>query len=240
MSVKTETKPTARISLFDAFGPNVSEEVDAITQRAAELSMADMVQVMGLPASGSMTLEEKVEAESALSWEDDKRILGLLSDDVAVHRLDTLRDDYEHLLQRAVYSGTRHFGVKPLNVKCEQNRRVLLEYLERDGVFGARKKLPIPFTRISRSDELLVQEAVDSVAANIQQLLNVGVDRRSITVAIKYQDPQTGVQRTQTVEDESSGSAGYRVGFKKGNQERKEPKTARAYFSHLHPATSKK
>lgn len=54
MSVKTEAKkPATEISLFDTFGPDVSEQVQAINLRAAELSMDDMARVMCV-ATGAM------------------------------------------------------------------------------------------------------------------------------------------------------------------------------------------
>lgn len=48
MSVKTEAKKSAsEPSLFSVFGPKVSDQDKAVNQRAAELSMGDMAQIMG-------------------------------------------------------------------------------------------------------------------------------------------------------------------------------------------------
>lgn len=47
MAVKTDArKSVAEPSLFDVFGPDVSDQVKAVNQRAAELSMDDMARVM--------------------------------------------------------------------------------------------------------------------------------------------------------------------------------------------------
>lgn len=86
MSAKTETtKPTATISLFDAFGPNVSEQVKAINHRAAELSMDDMARVMGVTKS-AVNASDKV---GEVNWlvglsNGDEEVLNATSDDRTV------------------------------------------------------------------------------------------------------------------------------------------------------------
>lgn len=226
MSAKTETtKPTAAISLFDAFGPNVSDQVKAINHRAAELSMDDMVQVMGLQNSASKVPSKvKVETKSSLAL-DTAGMLALLkyfeenqSTAVLSSRLNEMGFDFA-------------FSRKP----SEHERNVLFQMLNDPSILRGST-----ITSTHSRGGLVVKRAVDSAADQLQKLLNEGVDSRSISIAIKYQDPETGLTRTRTVEDDASGSAGARVVFGRRTHERKVGKTIRGYFTDLHPAGSKK
>lgn len=90
MSAKTETtKPTAAISLFDAFGPNVSEQVKAINHRAAELSMDDMARVMGVTESAVNASNKVGEVNWLVGFSNgDDEVLNATSDDLTVFASD--------------------------------------------------------------------------------------------------------------------------------------------------------
>lgn len=226
MSAKTETtKPTAAISLFDAFGPNVSEEVKAINHRAAELSMDDMVKVMGLQDSDSKAPSKvKVETKSSFAL-DTPEMLALLACFEGKHSTADLSSRLEKI----------GFNVAVSRKPSEHERNVMFQMLNDPSILRGSTITPT-----NSRGGLVVKRAVDSAADQLQKLLDEGVDSRSISIAIKYQDPETGLTRTRTVEDDSSGSAGARVVFRRRTHERKVRKTVRDYFADLHPAGSKK
>lgn len=57
MSVKAEAKKSvSEPSLFSVFGPKISDQVKAVNQRAAELSMGDMAQITGQSGGTAKTL----------------------------------------------------------------------------------------------------------------------------------------------------------------------------------------
>ncbi|MFW7208649.1 MULTISPECIES: hypothetical protein [unclassified Enterobacter] len=226
MSAKTETtKPTPAITLFDAFGPNVSEEVKAINHRAAELSMDDMVKVMGLQDSASKTTSKvKFETKSSFAL-DTSEMLSLLAcfeekQSTADLGSRLKKIGYDIAASRKQSENVQHVIFQMLNDPSMQRRPTITPTHSRGG--------------------LVVKRAVDSAADQLQKLLDEGVDSRSISIAIKYQDPETGLTRTRTVEDDASGSAGARVVFRRRTHERKVGKTIRDYFADLHPAGSKK
>ncbi|KAE8276395.1 hypothetical protein [Enterobacter sp. C6] len=226
MSAKTETtKPTPAITLFDAFGPNVSEEVKAINHRAAELSMDDMVKVMGLQDSASKTTSKvKFETKSSFAL-DTPEMLALLESFEEKHSAADLGSRLKKI----------GYGIAASRKQSENVQHVIFQMLNDPSIQRGPTITPTHSRR-----GLVVKRAVDSAADQLQKLLDEGVDSRSISIAIKYQDPETGLTRTRTVEDDSSGSAGARVVFRRRTHERKVRKTVRDYFADLHPAGSKK
>ncbi|CAM4128955.1 hypothetical protein [Serratia silvae] len=88
MSFKTDARiPATEPSLLDVFGPNISDEVKATNQRAAELSMDDMAKVMN-PASTtdcitndaatrySTSIERLVKLREQLGGDSDRESTG--------------------------------------------------------------------------------------------------------------------------------------------------------------------
>ena len=177
MSVKTEPlKPASGISLFDAFGPNASEQAQAINQKAAELSMDDMARVMGLADKIQGTVDDHRTLMSGHHSELGSLISGLeveLVPDISA-------------LENAILSLRSHSLVveAPRELKGYSTRNSL-QWL----------------SQASKSSRK-IQESIESASSNMQRLLDGGVDGRTMVIAIKYNDPQTGVPRTLSIEDE--------------------------------------
>ena len=182
MSVKTDAiKPVAEISLFDAFGPNVSEQVKAVNQRAAELSMDDMARVMGVTGS-ALRQSQTADEEGVSCW--PLALPGL------AHQVDEETDDCHSIDDGMAYISGVYQRWKKVNV------------------YKANPPTMLHLSTASGKDRHVVQEAIESASTNMQRLLDVGVDGRSMVIAIKYKDPQTGAPRTLTLEEESTAGLG--------------------------------
>lgn len=179
MSVKTEAiKPIAEISLFDAFGPNVSEQVQAINHRAAELSMDDMALVMGVKGSAK--------TKSALLAGSDN------SDGV---------DSYDSLAAWFDSKGNRvgaTFQLSPtLIAGC---MRSAPDFSNSVPVAGAVVRAYVPTLRTSLQG---FKDVMTAVSTKLHHLQGVGVDESKVTVSIRYKDPKTGAFRSEPVDAES-------------------------------------
>ena len=185
MSVKTEAiKPAAEISLFDAFGPKASEQVKAINQGAAELSMDDMALVMGaVEPVLKKPLTVTVDEEGLNSWQ------------LALQNLTRqLEDRPEEYFSENVGVACGHGLKKNLNAV---------------GVSTINPRMFLHPASVSSKGHHVVQSVIESASSNMQRLLDVGVDSRSFEVSIRYADPQTGAPRTLTLDDDSTGRAGF-------------------------------
>ncbi|HAV1851625.1 hypothetical protein [Enterobacter hormaechei] len=198
MSVKTEAKkPAAEISLFDAFGPDVSEQVQAINLRAAELSMDDMARVMCV---ADRSIEKNVKVGALCTAEFPEIAPPLIE-----HGEETLRQ------LEGIRSG--YYGLPDHNDHLVQPEGLNIH---------PTRIAPLWLSHASKATSK-IQDAIESASSNMRRLLDIGVDERTMVIAIKYSDPQTGVQRTLTLDDEvTSGSrstvrvvTGNRLRFKK-------------------------
>ncbi|WP_436910441.1 hypothetical protein [Enterobacter kobei] len=185
MSVKTEAiKPAAEISLFDAFGPNVSEQVQAINQKAAELSMDDMARVMGVKES----VKKKPVVPAAL-------------DEGAVSY-----DPIAWLGSKECRSGVT-FQISNLLVKgCQVSPPDFGKIVPTAASIAAgymRLHTPYPL-KVQQG----VQEVMEAVSSKLHHLQGVGADESTFTVFIRYKEPKTGTFVTEPLEAESDLNSG--------------------------------
>ncbi|HCR0932443.1 hypothetical protein Q9Q93_22680 (plasmid) [Enterobacter hormaechei] len=186
MSVKTEAKkPAAEISLFDAFGPDVSEQVQAINLRAAELSMGDMARVMGV--------KELVKKKPALPTAHDEDA-----------------DSYDPLIawlgSQECRSGVTFQVSNPLVEGCLMSPHGLGKIVPTATALTAgymRRHTTFTF-----KGHQGIQEVMDAVSSKLHHLQDVGADESTFTVSIRYKDPKTGSFVTETLEPESGLSSG--------------------------------
>ncbi|HAS1009871.1 TPA: hypothetical protein QCH98_004073 [Enterobacter bugandensis] len=181
MSVKTEAiKPAAEISLFDVFGPNVSEQVQAINQRAAELSMDDMALVMGVKKS----VKQKPAA------------------------LDDGADSYDALgawLSSKENRASATFQIEPAYVKGFMVTPP--EFVK--GVPVVAESLIRPYFPVLRHSQQGIQAVMTAMSSKLHHLQGVGVDESKISVSIRYKDPKTGAFRSESLDAESGISHGF-------------------------------
>ncbi|GKX43114.1 hypothetical protein SOASR015_21480 [Pectobacterium carotovorum subsp. carotovorum] len=202
MSVKIDAiKPAAEISLFDAFGPNVSEQVKVVNLKAAELSMDDMARVMGV--TGAALKKPQFVGEEGVSCLPFA-LLGL------AHQVDEKTDDH-HSIDSSMAYGVG-FRSRWNKVNISKVNPLTLTILRSSTVSSSK-------------DSHVIQEAIESASTNMQRLLDVGVDSRSMVIAINYKDPQTGAPRTLTLEEEST--AGIRAIFTKKIRTKKPRRSGR-------------
>ncbi|MFL7890243.1 hypothetical protein [Enterobacter pseudoroggenkampii] len=178
MSVKTEAiKPAAEISLFDAFGPNVSEQVQAINQRAAELSMDDMALVMGV------TTTAKKKPEIAAASEDP--------------------DDAHELLLRWLEFNEQKSGVsfRTTSPLVKGYTTPPPDFCQRMPVAAGLVRPYIPVLRIGQQG---IHEVIGAVSSKLHHLQSVGADESTFKVSIRYKDPKTGAFRHETLEADSA------------------------------------
>lgn len=180
MSVKTEAiKPAAEISLFDAFGPNVSEQVQAINQRAAELSMDDMALVMGV--------KESVKKKPAA--------------------LDDGADSYDALAAWLSSKESRTSATFQIEPACVKGFMVTPpEFVK--GAPVTAESLIRPYFPVLRSNQQGIQDVMASMSSTLHRLRGVGVDESKISVSIRYKDPKTGTFRLESLGAEPGISHG--------------------------------
>ncbi|EEY9751918.1 hypothetical protein E9G14_003211 [Escherichia coli] len=176
MSVKTEAiKPTAEISLFDAFGPNVSERVQAINRKAAELSMADMAQVMDVTLSSRKKLEVTAESKYILDFpqwlEVNARKPGVSFDMKAYTSVEVKKMHVPDFRQFLPVGANMLHTYSPIG---------------KTGLQGIHDYL------------------IGAVSSKLHHLQGVGVDEGTFKILIRYEDAKTGAPRNDIVEAEST------------------------------------
>ncbi|ASC11213.1 TPA: hypothetical protein ACPEYO_004781 [Klebsiella pneumoniae] len=175
MSVKTEAiKPAAEISLFDAFGPNVSEQVQAINRKAAELSMADMAQVMGVTLSSRKKQEVTAESEDIL--------------------------DLSQWLAASAQKYGVSFGMKAYT-SVEVKKMHVPDFRQILPVSANMLHTYSPFGRTGLQG---IHDLIGAVSSKLHHLQGVGVDESTFKILIRYEDAKTGAPRNDIVEAEST------------------------------------
>jgi len=181
MSVKTEAiKPVAEISLFDAFGPNVGEQVQAINQRAAELSMGDMALVMGV--------KESVKQKPALLAEHDDGV--------------DFNDTLSAWFDSKAFRTDATFQISP---PCNLGLMVSPPQFGKD--FPLPGAIARSYFPVLRTCQQGIQDVMGAVSSKLHHLQGVGVDESKITVSIRYKDPKTGAFRSESLDAESGINA---------------------------------
>lgn len=178
MSVKTEAiKPAAEISLFDAFGPNVSEQVQAINQKAAELSMDDMARVMGVKITA------KKRPEIAAASED--------------------RDETHDLLNRWVI-GCEHEPRVFLHTSSKLAKAYTMPPSDFRQMLPVAETLVRQYSPVLIGLQG-IQEVIGAVPSKFYHLQSVGSDESTFKVFIHYyKDPRTGAFCHETLEADSA------------------------------------
>lgn len=178
MSVKTEAiQPAAEISLFDAFGPNASEQVQAINQRAAELSMDDMARVMGAKVSA------KKKSELTTNFD-------VSADTLEVFRLWVKsKEDNTNASFATSYPILKGCMIPPQPL---------------NHIVPAEAYMLLPYSTESDNGKKDVLEALET---KLRHLQDVGADTSTVTVTIRYKDPKTGAFHSEPLEAESAISS---------------------------------
>ncbi|QWT40909.1 hypothetical protein [Dickeya dadantii] len=193
MAVKTDAKKSVtEPSLFDVFGPNVSKQVKAVNQRAAELSMGDMARIM-----------DQTGCAVKSSWEPEVLTVGQATG-LSEGDSYTLHDRLlSHILQRnemaaadaayglASYSFLDNKGYE-VN-ECQSNL-----WLKSISKLHATDMSLVPV--IQSKGIMKIRETMEQVWSNMNHLFDIGVDGRTMTVTVKYNDPKTEVPRSLTLD----------------------------------------
>jgi hypothetical protein len=176
--------------LFDVFGPRVSEQVKAVNQRAADLSMGDMARVMG--QAGCIAKE---------SWEPEVVTVGQT---IGLAALDDFMIDNN---LQVFSTQSNKIGSAAYKTVVPDISHIQDYEVNRCGMFlnGLSKRYPpvhiVPvmkptliagFTKGTKQ----VQDTMEQAWSNMSHLLDMGVDGRTMTVTIKYNDPKTEVLRS--------------------------------------------
>lgn len=210
MSVETDArKSVAEPSLFDVFGPNVSEQVKKLNQRAAELSMDDMARVM-----------DQTGCAVTSSWEPDglkvghavglSKHYGYMLDDVQYAlplQINSAVSDAYELAYRS-FLDSRGFEEKDCQVltsfKGVSKLSVADEYAAHIPAFIFREGLSDGVTRL--------QKTIDQALFSLNSLLDKERLGHPITLKSNNNDPKFEVARTFAFDADVGLSSAARIG----------------------------